>query len=177
MATFVGRVLGALRLDVATFEDVEADSRATSQALIVVILSSLAGGVGLGGTIGVTLGSLMVSTLGSLIAWVAWALLIYYLGAYVFPQPQTRADPGQLLRTIGFAAAPGLLRPLVLVPVVRPVIFVVVSVWMLMAMVVAVRQALDYTSTWRALGVCLAGWLLSLIIAFVIGLVLAPPLS
>jgi len=31
--------------------------------------------------------------------------------------------------------------------------FIAAAIWMLVAMVIAVRQALDYKSTWRAVGV------------------------
>jgi hypothetical protein len=34
---------------------------------------------------------------------------------------------------------------------------------MLIAMVIAVRQALDYTSTLRAVGVCIIGWIIQMI--------------
>ena len=76
---------------------------------------------------------------------------------------------GQLLRTIGFAATPGMLRVLGVMPAVTLPVFGVTAVWMLAAMVVAVRQALDYQSTWRAVGVCVLGWVLAIVIAVVLG--------
>jgi hypothetical protein len=87
------------------------------------------------------------------------------------PQPQTRADPGQLLRTVGFATAPGLLRVFGIFPEATVPAFLVSSIWMIAAMVVAVRQALDYQSTSRAIAVCLVGVSLVLAVAAVLGLV------
>jgi hypothetical protein len=176
MSTFLRRIAGALSLDPLIFEEVEADAGATRQAALVVVLSSLSAGLGAThlGTTGVSLMTLLVGSLVALGAWVAWAFLTYFIGTRLMPEPQTRADLGQLLRTLGFAASPGLLRVFLVLPVVRPVVFVIVSVWMLAAMVVAVRQALDYRSTARAVGVCLLGWVLTLVAALVVGVVGAP---
>jgi hypothetical protein len=164
MATFAERLVGAARLDVAVYEEVEADENATGQALAVVLLSSIAGGigaVGLGGG-----GGLVVGTVASLIGWVAWAAMTYIIGTRLLPEPQTAANIGQLLRTIGFAGAPGIFHVLRVLPYFRRPIYLVVSVWLIVAMVIAVRQALDYRSTFRAVGVCLLGWLVSTAIAF-----------
>ena len=93
------------------------------------------------------------------------------------PEPQTRADVGQLLRTIGFSAAPGMLRVFGIVPGASVAAFAITAIWMLMAMVVAVRQALDFTSTTRAIGVCVLGWTLAIGIAVTLGLLFGPTLS
>ena len=90
------------------------------------------------------------------------------IGTKLLPQPQTQADIGQLLRTTGFAASPGLLRILTIIPGLGSIIGFVISVWMLATMVVAVRQALDYTSTLRAVGVCVIGWLLLVLVTAVL---------
>ena len=171
MHTFTQRFLGAIRLDAAVYEEVEADRRATTQALLVVALSSLAGGLGMSG-----LGArgLMVGTISALIGWLAWATLIYVLGARLLPEPQTRADVGELLRTIGFASAPGVLRAFGFLPGFAWPVFLITSVWMLAAMVVGVRQALDFTTIKRAIAVCAVGWLLVIVVAVVIGVAFAP---
>ena len=99
------------------------------------------------------------------------------IGVHLLAEPQTRADVGELLRTIGFASTPGLLRVLgIMTPVARPVLFAT-AIWMLVAMVVAVRQALDYRSTARAVAVCVTGWVLAFAMAVVLGLVFTPPVS
>jgi hypothetical protein len=157
VASFVKRMIGAAKLDASTYEEVEADRSATGQALAVVVLSALAAGIGSAGHVGAQgpLGAAFVA----LIAWFIWAGLIYLLGAKLFPEPQTEADMGQLLRTTGFASAPGVLRIFGFLPLLGRLISVAAALWMLAAMVVAVRQALDYRSTGRAVLVCLAGFL------------------
>jgi hypothetical protein len=96
------------------------------------------------------------------ISWYAWAYLSYFIGTTVLPEAQPRANHSELLRTLGFSSAPGILRLLGLIPGLTVVVFSLVYGWMLVAMVVAVRQALDYTSTVRAFAVCSLGGLLGL---------------
>ena len=90
--------------------------------------------------------------------WLIWAGLTYLIGTRLLPESRTRADWGQLLRTTGFAAAPGIVRVLGIIPLLGWLVFGIAYLWMLAAFVVAVKQALDYTSTGRAIGVCLIGW-------------------
>lgn len=175
--TFGQRVIGAIRLDPRTYEDVEADKNATSQALLIVIASSLSAALGTPGVWRAGPMGFVGAAVLELVAWVAWAFLIYYLGTHVFPGRQTRATPGELLRTLGFASAPGLARVLHAVPVTRTIVFTLITAWMIAAMVVAVRQALDYETTTRAVVVCLAGWLLSFVIFMLLGIWLAPTLE
>ncbi len=156
-------------LDARVYEDLEANPSATWQAVFVVLLSSLAAGVGTVDT-GLEERVIIVGTLGGFVGWVSWAALIYLLGTHLLPEPQTRSDMGELLRTLAFAASPGILRVFGAIPGLGSAAFAVTSVWMLAAMVVAVRQALDYRSTSRAIGVCALGWLLSLAVAAVIGI-------
>jgi hypothetical protein len=174
MATFAQRVIGAAVLDRRTYEEVEADAGSTGQAVAIVVLASIAGGIGLLGLGAQTPQSLIAGIVGALVGWIAWAALTYLIGTRVLPEPQTKADLGELLRTIAFASAPGLLRVLGVIPFLGRTIYVITSIWMLLAMIIAVRQALDYKSTARALGVCLLGWALSLVIAALIGITFAP---
>ncbi len=167
-------MFGAARLDRRIYEEVEADARANGQAVAIVVLASIAGGIGVLGLAPQSLQSLVMGVAGSLIGWIAWAALTYLIGTHLLPEPQTRADVGELLRTIAFASAPGLFRILALIPVVGLTLYVIASAWMLLAMIVAVRQALDYRSTGRAVVVCVVGWALSLVVAGVIANVFAP---
>jgi len=153
--TFVQRMVGAAKFSSSAYEDVEADRGATGQALAVVVLSSVAAGVGAG----TGLSGLVLGTVLSLVGWLVWALLIYLIGARWLPEPGTQSDTGELMRTIGFATSPGILRVVGIVPFLTSIVFFVTAFWMLATMVVGVRQALDYKSTWRALGVCLLGWI------------------
>ncbi len=166
MATFGQRMMGAAKLDVRTYEEVEADASALPQAMAVVVLSSIA--LGLGSIAQRGLVGLVTGTIGDLFAWFIWALLTYLIGTKLLPEPQTSSSIGELLRTIGFAASPGVLRIFGAIPGIGRLILLVISIWMLVAMVVAVRQALDYKSTWRAIGVCLIGWILLLVVAALI---------
>jgi hypothetical protein len=151
------RIIRAARLEPSLYEEVEADRHALGQAMLVVFLAGLAAGLGSiyrTGWFGVVLVSLL-----SLVLWYVWAFLTYFIGTKLLAEPQTRADHKQLLRTIGFAAAPGILLVLGILPWLGPFVLFAVQVWMLVAMIIAVKQALDYTSMWRAVGVCVIGWI------------------
>ena len=100
----------------------------------------------------------------AIIGWYIWAYLTYFIGTKLLPESQTKADHGELLRTIGFSSSPGLIRVLGIIPVLRSIVFSIAAIWMLVAMVVAVRQALDYSGTLRAIGVCLIGWVIQMVL-------------
>jgi hypothetical protein len=168
--TFVQRMIGAAKLDPAAFEEVENDRTATPQALGVVILASVAGGLAMGDG----LRGLVVGTIAGLIGWVVWAWLIHFIGTRWLPEPETRADTGELLRVLGFASAPGILRIVGILPFLAKLVLAVTAIWTLIAVVIGVRQALDYRSTGRAIGVCLIGWLVQIAIFAVFGLLLSP---
>ena len=162
MASMVDRMIRAAKLDVQLYEEVEADKGALGQAMAVVVLASVAGGVGSGRLGG--LSGILIGTVGALIAWFIWAALTYFIGTRILPEPTTRADVGELLRTTGFSSSPGLIRVLGLVPGITEIVFLVSGVWMLTAMIIAVRQALDYRSTFRAVGVCVIGWVVQVVV-------------
>ena len=168
MTGFKDRILRAAKLDAALYEEVEADKSAMPQAMAVVVLSSVAAGIGsigmgVGGPGGVLFGIIV-----SLGGWYLWAYLTFFIGTKVLPEPQTESNPGELLRTIGFSSSPGFIRALGIIPGLGSLIFSIASIWMLVAMVVAVRQALDYKSTWRAVGVCAIGWVIQTVIFVVL---------
>ena len=161
MSIFTDRMIRAAKLDVNLYEEVEADKGAMSQAMGVVVLSGVAAGVGSIGSAGIA--GIFTGTITAIIGWFIWAYITYIVGTKLLSQPQTKADYGELLRTIGFASSPGLLRVFGFIPFLSAIIFFATSIWMLVAMVIAVRQALDYTSTLRAVGVCIVGWILQMI--------------
>jgi hypothetical protein len=153
--SLINRTFRAAKLDVHLYEEVEADRSAMRQAMLVVILSGIAAGVGSisqGGALGVAMGTVM-----GLAGWYIWAFIIYFIGTKFLPEPQTESNIGELLRTIGFASAPGLIRVFGVFPGVEKLVFPVATVWMLVAMVIAVKQALDYKGMVRAVIVCLIG--------------------
>lgn len=158
---FARRALRAARLDARLFEEVEDDPRATVQAAGVVVLAAVAAGVGSGAR---GFGEIVVGTVAALVSWFVWAYLAYWIGTRLLPEPATHASHGQLLRTVGFASTPGVLRVLGVIGAVRGLVFLVAGIWMLAATVIAVRQALDYRSTWRAVGVSTIGWVVQAVL-------------
>ena len=174
---FIRRFFGALVLDPATFEDVEADRHAGGQAATVVLLACVAGGFAAVGSASTTLTGFLAGMLATLGAWVVWALLITTIGTIILPEPATNSRPGELLRTMGFAAAPGVFYAFGAMRVAAPFAFAVGSIWMVAATVLAVRQALDYRSLGRAIVVAVAAWLVTFAIVAAAGMLLTRPVS
>lgn len=165
--TLVNKMVRAAKLDPSLYEKVESDPSAMGEAMTVVAISAVAAGVGAirGGVL-----PALVAFIGAFVGWYIWAWLTFLIGTKMLPEPQTKADLGELLRTLGFAASPGVLRAAAIVPVIGSLIAFLASIWMLVAMVVAVRQALDYTSTGRALGVCAIGFVIYLVFSLFLAL-------
>ena len=162
MASLTQRMIRAAKLDVSLYEEVEADPKTMGQAMTVVALASVAAGLGTISQTGMI--GLIWGTISAFAGWYIWAFITYIIGTKLLPEPQTHADHGQLLRTLGFAAAPGVIRIGGNVPLLGGLVQLTAAIWMLITMVVAVRQALDYTGTWRALGVCAIGWIIQVIL-------------
>ena len=158
----IKRIIRALRLDPELYEEVEHDKGSMWQAMLVVVMVSVAAGIGSIGILGIE--GVIVGTVLDLIGWFIWAFLTYVIGTKLLPEPQTESDMGELLRVIGFARSPGIFLILLLIPVAGKFIAIVLTIWMFVAMVIAVRQALDYKSTWRAAGVCILGAVIYFII-------------
>ena len=166
------RMFRAARLDPHLYEEVEADTTALPQAMLVVVLSSVTVGIaGIGR--GAGLGFIIINTIVALAGWYIWAFLTYWIGTRLLPEPQTQATHGDLLRTLGFAAAPGVIRILGIIQPLSTIVLLIANVWMLAAMVIAVRQALDYSGTLRALGVCVIGWIIQAAVVILISLIFA----
>lgn len=169
--SLTNRMTRAAKLDVNLYEEVEADTTANRQALLAVVLVSVASGIGTGIAGLATKGGLwfvwglLIGLVGSIIGWLAWSFLAYILGTRVFKGPETSATWGELLRTIGFSNSPGIFRFFSFVPFIGGLISFAASVWALIAGVIAVRQALDFT-TGRAIATCIVGWLIYMLIVF-----------
>ena len=171
------RFVGALALSPAAFEDIEADRLAGMQSVLVVMAVCLAGGFGaLGfgavGPLGVVIGAVMM--LG---AWLVWVGIIATIGTVALPEPQTRSNVRELLRVLGFAAAPGVFLAFAAMRAAAPVVIIVVAAWMIAAAVIGVRQALDYKHTRRAVAVCALAWLLSFGMMTAVGLIFSRPVG
>jgi hypothetical protein len=157
------RMIEAAKLKAAVFEEVEADHKATVQAMLVVVIVAVCTGIATLGGAGredkwvfdwVGLG---YGVVGAIIAWAIWAAITYFIGTTIFKTPGTHANWGQLARVLGFAQSPGVLVILGVLPGIGSIVILVVFVWQLLAMVIGVRQALDYSSTIRAAGVVIVG--------------------
>jgi len=162
MANLNERMIRAAKLDASLYEEVEADVGAMGQAMGVVIISSVAAGIGSIRATG--LSGILLGTISALAGWYVWAYLTYFIGTRLLPEPQTSSSPRELLRTIGFSSSPGVIRVLGIIPGLTGIAFLIASIWMFVAMVIGVRQALDYRSTPRAVGVCIIGWLIQALI-------------
>lgn len=172
------RMVRAARLDVSLYEEVEHDSGANVQAFIVVLLVALATGIGMGLSYAMDskasstfIGGLLIGLGTGVGGWLLWSLFAYWLGTSLFRGPETEATYGQLLRTLGFANTPGLLRIFAFIPFLGGIIAFVGFIWILVAGVIAVRQALDF-STWRAIGTCIVGWVMYILLVLLVGVLI-----
>ncbi len=165
------RMLGALRLDDATYEEVEADTTATGQAAFVVVGSSIAAAAGNALLVGGAVDAGLFAGIANLVGWALNAWLAWIVGTKLIPGPQTRSNWGEIARTIGFAQTPRFLLLFVFVPGFTGLIRIVVALWVLVANLIALRSALD-CGTGRALAVAIISTLAQgAIVAFVISLV------
>jgi len=174
---FVRRFMGALALDPATFEDVESDRTAGGQAALVVLMTCLAGGFAVAGSSQLTVTMFIAGLSATLGAWVVWALLITTIGTLVLPEPTTSSRPAELLRTMGFGAAPGVFLAFGAMQAAAPFAVALATLWMVAATVLAVRQALDYRSLGRAVIVCVAAGLVAFGMVAAAALLFARPVT
>jgi hypothetical protein len=169
MPVFIVRMLRAALLHVDTYEEVEADKGGNRQALAVVVLAAL--GMGIGSIENSGVSGILWHTLVAVAGWYVWAFVTYFIGTRLLPTSETAADHGELLRTIGFSSSPGILRVLMIFPPLSIWVFAICTLWMLVAMIVGVRQALDYSSTLRAIAVCAIGfpiYVLSILLSVIV---------
>ncbi len=166
MASLGERMVGAMRADVKTFQEIEADPTAIGQAVTVIVIAGVASLVGNIFRSGVFLG--MMFLVVSLVGYALWSLLVVLIGTKLMPEPTTKADFNEAFRVIGFTAAPGVFNVLAIVPFLGPLISFVISLWMLVIGVIAVREVLDYSNTGRAIIVCLIAIVAVWIVTFFI---------
>ena len=166
MASFAERMTGAMKADVKTFEEIEADQTALPQAVAAIVIAGLASLIGNVFRVGIIGGFMFLIV--TLCSYALWALVVVLIGTKVMPEPSTKADFNEGFRVMGFTAAPGVFNVLAIIPFLGPVISFVIWIWMIVVGVVAVRQVLDYSNTGRAIIVCLiAGvicWVVSVMI-------------
>jgi hypothetical protein len=167
----IGRMIRAARLDSNLYEEVEADRDATTQAAIVVGITAVAAAIGgaLGGDAGGAIAGIVGGVVWAFFYWVVWSYLTYFIGTRMFGGTAT---PGELLRTLGFASTPNVLRLLTFIPGVGMLIGFAASIWSLVAGIVAVRQALDFDTT-KAVLTALIAWVITMIPILVLGGIVA----
>ena len=160
--SFKDRIIGAAKLNLNVYKEVGSDNGATSQAVLIVALSGLA--TGLGGIYRGGISGIFLVIIACLAGWYLCALITYYIGTKLLPESETSTDIGELLRIIGFASVPSLIRVLGIIPHVETLAFFVSSIWILIAIVMAVKQSLQYKSTIKTIGICFIGWLVQALI-------------
>jgi hypothetical protein len=168
MASFGERVVGAMSLKASTFQEIEHDTTAMGQAAGVIVLAAVSTGIGnvyYGGVSGIVSGIIM-----SLIGYAVWALVVWLVGTKVMADPATKADFPETFRTIAFAAAPGVLGIVTIIPILGWLLLFGLWLWQIAAMVVAVREVLDYTDTIKAVIVVVIGWLIQLVVIAILGM-------
>lgn len=153
MASLQERMIGAMRGDVKTFQEIEADPTAIGQAVTVIVIASLAALIGNIFRAGLTFG--IMQMIMALVGYAIWSFLIVIVGTKIMPEPATKADFQEGFRVIGFTASPGVLNILAIIPFLGPIISFVISLWMLVIGVIAVKEVLDYSNVGRAIVVCL----------------------
>ena len=158
------RMIGAAMLNVATYEEVEADRTATTQAAIVVGIVAIATAIG---AIGEGTAGIIAGLISAFVGWLVWSAITYFVGTSLFGGT---ADLGEMLRTIGFAQAPGVLNILGIIPILGGLVRFAVFIWILVAAIVAIRQALDF-STGKAVATALVGAVAYFVIMALVGLV------
>jgi hypothetical protein len=177
MVIFLRRLIGALVLDPATYEDVEADRGAGIQSMAVVVLACVSGGLAAMGEGLVGLGGFVTGSLVALGAWLVWVSVITTVGTVTLAEAQTRSNVRELLRTLSFATAPAVFLAFAAMRPAAPIVLMVVTVWMTAAAIIAVRQALDYRSTMRAVAVCGLGLLVTFGVMFAVSMVFSQRVS
>jgi hypothetical protein len=158
---FLDRLYRAAKLDVTLYDEVAADTKTMFQSMMAVFVYSAAsayGNFGRAGVAGINFG--MITTF---FGWYVWAFSTYFISVRLLPETQTAGDRKSVLRAMGFATSPGIIRLLALIPDTGGVVFVVASIWMIVAAVVAVKRVLNFESTPRAAAACIIGWIISAI--------------
>ena len=159
----INRIIGVLKLNVNTYEEIEADKNATIQAFSIVFLSSIVTAIVtaiiLKPDTGFSLANFISTSIIGIFLWALWALVTMLVGTKLLPTQETSSNWGELARTTGYAQAPKLFSIFAIIPILTTIVLLIVGVWNLITMIIAIRQALDYKSTWRAVFVVLIGFI------------------
>jgi len=166
MADLTGRMVGAMKADVATLTEIENDPAAFGQAITVIVIAGIASLIG--NIFRAGIGAGIFGLVSSVISYLLFALFVYLIGVKVMPEPSTKADFNETFRVLGFAAAPGVFNVLAIIPVLGILVSFVIWIWSLVIGVIAIREVLDYSNTGRAIIVAVIAWVLCMIVIFVV---------
>ena len=166
MASLPERMVGVMKADVKTFQEIEADPNAITQAVMVIVIAGVAGLIGNIFRAGVMAG--IFTLIVSLIGYALFAFLVVIIGTKVMPEPSTKADFQEGFRVLGFTAAPGVFNILAIIPFLGPFLSFLIAIWMLVIAVIATREVLDYSNTGRAIIVCIIAMLIYWTVTFII---------
>ena len=155
------RMIGAAMLDVSVYEEVEHDLNATGQAAAVVAIVAVCAAIGASGA---GIRGIIGAVINAFIMWVLWSFLTWFIGTKLF---HGTATVSELLRTLGFAMAPGVLYLLGIIPILGGLIGIVVWIWTLVAGVIAIRQALDFDTT-KAVLTAVISWIVVIVVSIVL---------
>lgn len=169
MASLAERMVGAMKADVKTFQEIEADPNAIGQAVTVIVIAGVASLIGNIFRAGLMYG--VLSLIVSLIGYALFSFLVVIIGTKLMPEPTTKADFQEGFRVLGFAASPGVFNVLAIIPFLGPFLSFLIGIWMVVIAVIATREVLDYSNTGRAIIVCLIAAVIYWIVTF---LILAP---
>jgi hypothetical protein len=164
MRLYFDRFFRAARLDVSFYQEVAAEPLLLNQAWITVLLYAMFaswGNFGRAGAIGSNIG--MIS---ALIGWYIWAFSSYFVAKRFFrggASEAQRAERKAVIRSMGFACAPGVTRILAMIPGLGIAVLVLSSIWMIVAATIAIKMALNFESSARAAGACIIGWIIGAI--------------
>ena len=155
ISVFLNRIYRSIKIDPTVYDEVQKDKGATVSAAIVVVISSLAAGLAAKQS---GMGSFIFAPILSLASWFVWAYIVYFVGVKLFPDSKTKTTQFAILRAIGFSTAPGIIRVFGFNEDLMTVTFIGSSFWMLVCMVVAVKETLNYKSLWKSFGVVIISW-------------------
>lgn len=166
MASLAERMVGAMKADVKTFQEIEADPNAIGQAVTVIVIAGVASLIGNIFRAGLMIG--ILSLIVSLIGYALFAFLVVIIGTKVMPEPSTKADFQEGFRVLGFTASPGVFNVLAIIPFLGPLLSFLIAIWMLVIAVIATREVLDYSNTGRAVIVCIIAMLVYWVVTFMV---------
>ena len=158
--SFVDRMIGAARLNRPTYEEVEHDTSATTQAAIIVVVAAVLTGIG---ALGEGWVGLIGAVIGAILGWVVASAFIYLVGTRLIPSSTVEADLGQVLRTQGFADVPAFLLVLGFIPVLGAIVSLVVFIWTIVTRIIGIQSALE-ASVGRAIGIAIIAFILDVIV-------------